>query len=240
MRWLYGEGLPVPRLYTISDGQDGRALLAAHVSDRPADALWDGKADARAEAERAARVEQLAALLASLHRLQPPLAVREVLPQVTVAEQMVRLMGIGRRCQDEGIVEAVRELALEKVEERPPCVVHGDPRFGSVRHDARGITAMLNWESSVQGDPRWDVARVVVWLRYHHTPDLADRFCQVYGERSDAPLAGIAYWETAAAVQQWAVGLSTLAEQSALQEQVALWGEHAWRGLTRWRATRSP
>lgn len=239
MRWLYGEGLPVPRSYAIGDGEDEGTLLVAHVSDRPTDALWDKSAGSRSTAEQAARVDELAQLLARLHHLVPPQVVREVVPQVTVNGQMDRLQEIGKQLQNEGIVQAARELQSVQMEERPPCVLHGEPALDKVRHDARGITSLEDWETSVRGDPRWDAARVVVWLKCHHSPDLAGRFCRTYEDRSDAPFEGVLYWETAAALQQWAVGLSRPDKTQELEEQVALWSEHAWRGLVRLRAARS-
>jgi aminoglycoside phosphotransferase (APT) family kinase protein len=237
MRWLFGRGLPVPQLYASGSEGEHEYLLMPLVQDEPA------------RATSSAHVEALAGLLAQLHRLTPPEAVRQVLPGVLPGQELARLRELAYRCQADGLLEATTELhASERVEtddpsasEVPPlCVLHGDPRLANVHCDAQGITALLGWENAALGDPCWDVARVVNDLRSQGADALAERFCAVYEDRSDRTLVDLVFWETLTATQSWALvewvrQEATPDEGAALLSERSFWQERAWRSLTRLR-----
>jgi aminoglycoside phosphotransferase (APT) family kinase protein len=252
MCWLFGRGLPIPQPYASGTEGEYEYLMMPLVPGDPAEATDRG------------HVEALAALLAQIHRLTPPEAVRQALPGVLPARELARLRDLAFRCQVDGLLEATTELygqmhaALhaelhaETVEETnretseapPLCVLHGDPRLVNVRCDAQGITAVLNWENAALGDPRWDIARVVNDLRSQQADQLAEHFCAVYAERSGEPLVDVDFWETLTATQSWALvewvrqeGAAGGAGAALLDEREA-WQERAWRSLTRLRHAR--
>jgi len=224
MRWLYAEGLPVPRLYGVHAGDDD-ALLLAYVAGRSA-----------ATASKAGElrcVEALADTLAQLHGLTPPESVRQCLPSVSLSGQVVRLQDATWNSSP-ALQQAIRSLPTD-VEELPPCVVHGDPQLANVLCDARGITALLDWENSALGDRRWDVVRVVNWLSQHAGPKQTDRFCAAYAAQAQVTLSDLDLWQAAVAAQQWAIAVRF----AAYAERVTDWQEQCWRALTRWQAART-
>ena len=241
MRWLYGDGLPVPKVYASGSEGDDDFVLTAHVPGRR---LLDMEGEP-ASAEPCVR--ELASLLAKLHQLTPPDSVRQVLPAVTVVEQLGRLRDVAGRCADDGLDEAVDELFTKEAEVRPSCVLHGDPGFANVLCDARGITALLNWESSALGDPRWDVARVVNWLHTHQAGAWVEGFCAAYEDGSGQPLSDMDFWEALTATQSWGMAAwmranaddqpGSQAATEALLGELSAWKECAWRALTRLRYT---
>jgi aminoglycoside phosphotransferase (APT) family kinase protein len=246
MRWAYGHGLPVPAPYAW-EGDEGKGfVLMARASGRNGTSL-DGE---RVQLVRP-YLDALAACLAHLHRLAPSGAVCDVLPNAVVQDELARLGEVARQVDGDELAEAVAGLATASatlnVEEGPPCVLHGDPHFANALLDARGITALQNWENGALGDPRWDVARAVDWLRGQWGEDLADRFCSAYAERAGQPLSDMPFWTALAAVQSWALAAwvrtgvqeGSLAESPAASALIAQWGtwrERAWRAWTRLRS----
>ena len=230
--WLYAQGLPVPAMYASGTADQAPYLLTARPPGRSHP--FTGPADLEAYVERAAR------LLSQLHRLVPPAAVRRLLPEVQARGEIARLSSLARACGDDGLVEALDELARQEMEEYPPCVLHGDLQVDRVRIDARGITAILDWEVAALGDPRWDLARVGVELHRQEAHLLAERFYSSYEEQSHLSTQGMTYWETLASVQQWTLlawleGTGAAATTEPLDE---IRGS-AWRALTHLRYGRA-
>jgi aminoglycoside phosphotransferase (APT) family kinase protein len=215
-------------------------------------------------ADREAYVEAVAAFLARLHRLTPPDAVRRVLPEARAQDEIVRLWSLARTCGDEGLIEvlaglsrgkavsgearsegAAREEAAtgdaagKEMEEFPPCVLHGDLQAGRVRADARGLTAVLDWENAALGDPRWDLARVANELHEREAHDLVEQLYQRYEEESGLPAREMDYWEALSATQQWTL-LVWLKESGSTVDDGALDAARgsAWRAWTRIRYER--
>jgi aminoglycoside phosphotransferase (APT) family kinase protein len=215
MRWLYGEGLPLPKVYARSttdadpflllERPSGQTLISGRDGQETTDHVSGGQAyQSKDTLGRRLCVEALAVLLARLHRSTVPDSVREVLPRVVLDQELERVAHIAQRCGDRALMETVRELIQEQVEALPPCVLHGDPQLSSLQYDARGITAWLDWENSALGDPRWDVACVVNELQVDQAPPLADRFCEIYADRTGLQLHDMFYWQALTATHRWA------------------------------------
>jgi aminoglycoside phosphotransferase (APT) family kinase protein len=238
LRWLYGEGLPVPKVYALGAEQEPALLLMARASGRPS-APVPGAGAAVALDE--GHVDALASLLANLHQLTPPEVVREVLPTVTVIQELRRMGEMAEHSGNEGMIEAVGELgamlAIENLEMLPSCVLHGDVRLANMLSDARGITNMLGWENSAFGDPRWDVACLVDNLHGYRAEGLADRFCAAYASQVASAPTHLLFWQALVAVHRWTVGSQAQHCTGAdlLESQLGLWDETAWRTLTRLR-----
>ena len=238
VRWLYGEGFAVPQVYALGSSQEPASLLMARAPGRPC-APMQGAGQATAIQDW--HVDTLAGLLADLHQRKPPDAVREALPDVTVAAELRRMTDIAREGHHDAIEEAVDELsatlAAENVEMLPSCVLHGDLDLANVLVDARGITAVLCWENSAFGDRRWDVAYAADSLYRYGGERFANRFCATYATRAAVPVAHLLFWQALAAVQRW-VAWSWAQQHTGADQcesQARLWGEQAWRALTRLR-----
>ena len=255
VRWLYGCGLPVPKAYALGAQGPAPFLLMERPAGRPIalnanqQAAKDSGPDRRtlthqdlAAAEQ--HIDALGTLLAQLHRLSAPASVREVLPRIDVKSELERMATIGQQCEDVALMQAVHELSQDQVEAYPPCVLHGDPQLASLKRDARGITAWLDWENSAMGDPRWDVACVANELQSSQTSPLADRFFECYAGRSGLQLHDIRYWQALTALQRWVMtrqAHSTLGTeaQSRLATQLEPHQKQTWWALARLRETRA-
>jgi aminoglycoside phosphotransferase (APT) family kinase protein len=241
LRWLYGEGFAVPKVYALGSGQEPASLLMARAPGRPC-APIQGAGPAATLHER--HIDALAGMLADLHQRTPPDIVREVLPNATVAEELRRMAEMVEQGHNDGMMEAVDELsamlAAENVEILPSCVLHGDVHLANVLGDARGITALLDWENCAFGDPRWDVVCVVDSLHSDHAEGLADRFCAAYAGQAAAAPAHLPFWQALVALHRWTVGsrAQQYTDAGLSESQVGLWGEKAWRTLTRLRYAR--
>jgi aminoglycoside phosphotransferase (APT) family kinase protein len=110
----------------------------------------------------------------------------------------------------------------------------GETIFATAQFDARGITALPNWDSSALGDPRWDVARAVHWLRARQAGALAERFLAAYQDRIGLTLVDMESWHALVAVQSWATTtwLREHDPQHLLLSERNTWIEWAWRSLT--------
>ncbi|MBN1934740.1 MAG: phosphotransferase [Anaerolineae bacterium] len=238
MGWLYGLGLPVPRVY--ASGQD--YMLLECPTGRSVDSFsgdWQELV--------APQIDEFARLLAQLHRLQPPEGVRQVLPLMEAEAELDRLGDIARQCLDAGLEETVSELKVwfgaEEREAFPPCVLCGEAIFARAQIDAWGITLPC-WQDAARGDPRWDVAHAIAWLRARHADDLAERFLETYQARA-VNAANIVHtntldaWSALAGAQHWALA-DWLREHQPEHPRAAersMWIELTWRALTRINST---
>jgi len=261
MRWLYGEGLPLPRVYALSARDTDPFLLLERPSGQTLATRRDRKATgshvsggqahpSEDPSELRLCVDALATLLARLHRATAPDSVRKVLPRVVLDQELERVAHIAQRCEDRALMATVLELTQEQVEVFPPCVLHGDPQLASLRYDARGATAWLDWENSALGDPRWDVACVVNDLQGDQARPLADRLCEIYADRAGPQLHDMIYWQALTATHRWAMhrwalqaGLAQVPtedtqDELSLSMRLERRREQAQRALTRLRDRR--
>ena len=252
IRWLYAHGLPAPKTYALADqGLDSFLLMERPAGQEIAlrsieQATEAREPDHRAPVIRATTVRQqhvdaLAALLAQLHRQIAPDSVREVLPRIEVQDQLEQAAQFAQQQEDSTLMEAIDELSQDQMEAYPPCVLHGDPQFASLKCDARGITAWLDWQNSAMGDPRWDVASVANELQSSQEHSWADRFCEAYAERANIQLHDMAYWQALAAIQRWAImrqvyPAADAQDRPLLSKQLDPLKKQTWAALARLRA----
>jgi aminoglycoside phosphotransferase (APT) family kinase protein len=246
MRWLYGSGLPIPRVYALGAlDRDPFLLLERPTGQTMALGTGESKKALSGMRSQGARehIDRLATLLARLHCLTPPSSVREVLPNVDAGKALARAAHIAEQF-GAAILKGIHELMEVQVEAYPPCVLHGDPKLADCLHGARGVTAWLNWENSALGDPRWDVACVANELQRNASNPLGDRFCERYSDQAGLRLHNMTYWQAQAAICRWAVTHqvhATLNETAQLRLSTQLEQRHkqAWSALTRFRDSRA-
>jgi hypothetical protein len=226
MRWLYGEGLPLPELYAVGTEESQPFLLMSQPAGE------------ETAAERCAGA--LAALLAHLHRLSPPARVSQLLPSVDHSAELERLADVARAHGNQALIEALDVLCSTQVEEYPPCVVRGNLSSDHLLCDARGITALLGWENSALGDPRWDVARVENELLDVGDSQAVHEFRTAYQDHGGRPLTHAAFWQALVATQSWtmaswAVTQASPSDETGLSAYIEAWRGRAWRALIRLR-----
>ncbi len=232
MNWLYAAGLPVPRVYAA--GED--YVLMERPAGRSVGSSGDGWRRLVAP-----QIDAFASLLAQLHRQRPPESVRQMLPAIEIGAELSRIDATARQCLDVGLQEAVSMLRVwlgaQEREVLPPCVLCGEAILARAQIDARGVTLPC-WQDAALGDPRWDVARTINWLRAHQAGDLAEEFFKAYLARADMDSPDA--WGALAGMQNWA-----LADWLCLRQpdhphaaERSTWIEITWRALTRIKADR--
>jgi aminoglycoside phosphotransferase (APT) family kinase protein len=251
IRWLYARGLPVPEPYALGSESAEPFVLLARTPGRPGASLLDACAVKRTPVERQPAgnprldleqcLDAFGILIAKLHHLTAPDAVRDLLPRITVLQELARMADIARQCEDRELIRAVNELgpSAQEMEAYPPCVLHGDPQLANLLYDARGITTWLNWENSALGDPRWDIAYAVDQLRDQETTQPAESLYDAYVTQIGQQLSDMAFWEALVTVHRWAITCSVQATAPAqdtqtLSVELEQRRGQAWRALTRW------
>jgi aminoglycoside phosphotransferase (APT) family kinase protein len=125
------------------------------VDDRPPSAAV---VDARARA--AAR------MLASLQRLDPAAIGLADEPVIGPAEELERWATLFATVPEElhcGQVELLEALRATVPDALAPRVLHGDYRIGNMQFDGPDLAAIIDWEIWSLGDPRSDLAWLMVW-----------------------------------------------------------------------------
>lgn len=172
---------------------------------------------------------RLARELATLHRIDAPVA---ALPFLPLPEQPAgaRVEEYRRHLATLDGPDPVLDLALDVLADRAPptphrTLVHGDFRLGNVLVDEGELTAVLDWEFATQGDPLedlgWFLGRYWRFGRWHHEAGgltTKAAFVAAYeaarGRAVDP--AALLYWQLMGTVR-WAV----IALQQAARHYVA-------------------
>ena len=177
--------LPVPELLYFSPEEDFSVAIQSCLP---------GKRIGRVRNDVVIR--QLARALARLHCT--PISEQDTiqLPDVSLSKLLGRIASWADESEDIELVEKVKviEYQCKDIEERPGVLIHGDCHPGNLLSDGRRITAMLDWEDSAIGDPRFDVARMDRCLRHLGSADLADLFLHVYQDNADFELGPMKFW----------------------------------------------
>ncbi|HUO04658.1 MAG TPA: phosphotransferase family protein [Candidatus Binataceae bacterium] len=169
IRAAFAEGVPVPEVFWMCDDAavlDGPFFLMARVEGEtiPRRLLRD---EEYAQA-REAIPEQLARILAKIHRIDPvkhglnflaPPRGDAALEEVERYEQIFRHLALEPH--------PAFELALRWLKSNAPnsartTLVHGDYRIGNVIYGPEGVRAIIDWEGAHLGDPLEDVGWICV------------------------------------------------------------------------------
>lgn len=167
-------GLAVPAIYFEDAGDPpffGMELAAGHSYEPKTDVLADPPAPAtigaraHAAAEMLARMQSLDLASAGLDR-EPIESLNDKL------ERWRRLLGTVEDDVAPGHADVYRRLLALLPAALPPTLLHGDYRLGNMIFDGDRLNAIIDWEIWSVGDPRIDLA----WLLMHTDP--AHRFRQ--------------------------------------------------------------
>jgi aminoglycoside phosphotransferase (APT) family kinase protein len=174
LRWLGLNRFPTPPALHNGLDDEGEYLIMGVVSGMNWDAL--------PEDTRVAVVQQFINLLLQLHALEPE-GLR-TLPRVTVEEIVARYRGWAVESSDKAAQSAIDQAAsvvnFASEQIAAPLNMTADVSDLLVSETGR-ITAWLDWENAMIGDPRWDIAWLIEQLRrVHQMPDLADLALERY------------------------------------------------------------
>jgi aminoglycoside phosphotransferase (APT) family kinase protein len=210
--WLADQGIPVPRICAHEDGPLGQVIITAYVAGEP----WWVRSEEMAAAI-APFVDEFARLLSIIHVLEPPKAIRQLLPAVSLAEVLDNMQRTAQEADDSELLNATRRLLplVNKQEELPPRLLHGDYHFANVLLKGDRISGVLDWEYSALGDPRWDVMNAYVAMVEFDAEAQAKAFLRAYERYSGLTLEDVSLWRAAVALQTWALAawLSSEANQ---------------------------
>ena len=200
--WLAEQGIPVPRIYAHEDGPMGRIVITAHIAGEP----WWARNAEMAEAI-APYVDEFARLLSIIHTLEPPEAIRCVLPTISLIHVLDRMQQTANEANDAELLRATRRLIplVNKHKELPPCLLHGDYHFANVLLKDDHINGVLDWEYSALGDPRWDVMNAYVAMVEFNAEAAAKQFLRTYTRYSGLTLEDGSLWRSVVALQTWAL-----------------------------------
>ncbi len=211
-RWLRSQGFPAPTAYAREFGPLGDLVLFSRL---PGESLAIG--DRTLGEAVQPYIGAFARLLARLHSLHPPDAVRQVVPQVTLPAALANLMAVAYQVgQPELHAAAARAMQQAyDVQEVPPVLVHGDYHFLNALLGDGEIVGIVDWEYSAWGDPRWDVANTYMQLVDFDAAEAADHFLGIYLEHSGRQFDGPPLYHVVAPLQQWALSEWLVQHQAA-------------------------
>ncbi len=201
-RWLLEQGFPVPVVYAREFGPSGDMVLFSRL---PSQEMSISGRHLRDIVEP--YIAPFAVLLARLHSLTPPDAVRRVAPQVTLPSALANLMALAFQIKQDDLRQAVERTMMRAydVQESSPVLVHGDYHFLNALLVDREISGIVDWEYCALGDPRWDVANTYMQLVDFGAAEAADRFLAIYLRESGREFAGPPVYNAAVPLQQWAI-----------------------------------
>jgi aminoglycoside phosphotransferase (APT) family kinase protein len=170
---LVPEPVPTPAVHGLVDHQDTAFDGPFFVMDRlegRAVNVWRGRDRATLQADwdgPRGLATDLVEHLAAIHRIDPELAARAATPR-TFQEAVDHWQGVWeaqRLVRDPVVDEAYRWVRSREPDPVEPALVHGDYRIGNCLIGEGRVTAILDWELSHVGDPRFDLGYMS--LDYH-------------------------------------------------------------------------
>jgi len=188
LRWLGHNRFPTPPALHSGLDDEGDYLVMGAASGNS----WDTLSDEL----RVGAVQQLSNLLVQLHALVPENL--RTLPRVTTEEIVARYRGWAAESGD-GAAQAAINRAGSLInpsggQASVPLNMTADVSDLLVSTAGR-VTAWLDWENAMIGDPRWDIASLVEQLRrVHRMPALAELALERYQVATGATFDDLPAW----------------------------------------------
>ncbi len=162
-------GPPVPRVAAVSEDPDLPFFVMERVPGEAIDDInmqpWFTEAS---DAERSRLCRTWIAAFARNAKLVP---VAVLGPAMTPEEDLRRWRAFAGAAQSDATVSAIDRL-LERPAPRsgPPAIVHGDPKLSNLMWSNGEISAMLDWEMALNGEPLADLAYMLYMFESHFHP----------------------------------------------------------------------
>ncbi len=210
-RWLHEQGFPVPAVYAREFGALGDVVLFSRLPGQD----WSASKLPFPEVVHP-HVDQFAELLAWLHSLNPPKAVREVVPRVTLPTALASLMALAAQIGLPELVGAIEQAMQHAYDlsETEAVLLHGDYHFSNTLLFDGRISGIVDWEYCALGDPRWDIANAYSQLVDFDAASAADRFLDTYLCASGRAFGGPPLYVIVAALQQWTISEWVVKQQT--------------------------
>jgi aminoglycoside phosphotransferase (APT) family kinase protein len=180
-------GLAVPAVYFEDDGSPPFFGMERVPGDS-----FEPRTDVVANPPDAAVIRRrghaAAGMLARLHAVHLPAIGLEGEPVTPVAEEVERWSRLLATVDPDiapGHEDVYRGLTARLPDPVPPALLHGDFRLGNIMFDGDRLTAVIDWEIWSVGDPRTDLA----WLLMHANP--AHRFTESADAANTQAAAGM-------------------------------------------------
>ncbi|MGX6448042.1 phosphotransferase family protein [Patulibacter sp. S7RM1-6] len=162
------DGVRVPEvLATAADPPP--LFLMAFVPGQSYEPLTDVLADPPSPETVRARAEAAARMLARLHEVDPAAIGLGDEPVLAPGDELERWRRLFDTCPDDvrGAERDLYELLVRAIPEPVEArVLHGDYRLANMQFDGARLAALIDWEIWSVGDPRADLA----WLLMHTDP----------------------------------------------------------------------
>ncbi len=161
-------GVLVPAVLTEDDGVPPFFVMEL-VPGEAYEPKWDVSARPPAPAVVADRARAAARMLARLQAIEPIRAGLSQEPALTLSQELERwarlfaTAGDDLRANEAELRDALTARVPAAV---PPRILHGDYRLGNMQFVADRLTAIIDWEIWSVGDPRTDLA----WLMMFADP----------------------------------------------------------------------
>lgn len=161
-------GVHVPEVLFADDGAPPLFAMT-FVPGQSYEPLTDVVADPPEAATVRARAEAAARMLARLQDVDPADVGLGDEPVLAPADELARWSRLFATCPDDlrGDEQALHDLLAADVPDAAPArILHGDYRLANMQFDGARLAALIDWEIWSLGDPRCDLA----WLLVHTDP----------------------------------------------------------------------
>jgi len=163
---LEGEPVPTPGVHGFTASPDnpfGGPFFVMDKAPGRAPNVWRRRDRASLEADWAGGgrlARDLVETLAAIHRVEAADDVARAFDYGGLVDHWRGVHESVRLVRDPVVEEAYAWLAEREPDPVPPCLVHGDYRIGNCLTEQGRITAILDWELSFFGDPRFDLGYI--------------------------------------------------------------------------------
>lgn len=162
------DGPPVPRIVAMVDDPQTPFFVMERVPGEPINDLapqaWFAEADT---ATRRDVCREWIGIFAANAQLAP---LPQLGPLQSPEDNMVRWRAFAEQAQSAPTVAAIdRLLARPAPISGPPAIVHGDPKLSNLMWHEGHVSAVLDWEMALNGEPLGDLAYMLYGFenRYH-------------------------------------------------------------------------
>lgn len=179
-----GNAPPVPRVLDICDDESLIGVPFFVMARVPGESIHDIEMQdwftGATPAERRRMCIDWITAIARLATLEP----LDVLGDAITPEDDMRRWAAFAAAADGAVVVAAIERLLKTPAPRsgPPRVVHGDPKLSNVMWHDKSITALLDWEMALNGEPLGDLAYMLYGFESpFHPPSRAQKLPGMIG-----------------------------------------------------------